>query len=317
MDEKGNQIFEQVADRILELLDQGELPPWHRPWRSSGTGGPMNAISMKPYRGINQWLTLLTQQVMGYSDPRWLTFKQAKSLGGHISKGEKSTRVVIWKKVPKKEKEENGETSYYRLLRLYRVFNVEQTENCGLAEMPAPNLTDHDPIETAQAIIDAMPNPPGFSTYLHADTAPHYSPDRDQVRVPAQGRYDLIEQWYNTVFHELVHSTGHPSRLDRLAAENWSGEIHAYGREELVAGMGSAMLSARAGLEQETILMDAAYVKHWSEAIRGDKTIVVRAAGLAQRAVDFITGYVIAGETHGEETGTKTEEKETRELQPA
>ena len=122
----------------------------------------------------------------------------------------------------------------------------------------------------------------------------------------------MIEQWYNTVFHELVHSTGHPTRLDRLAAENWSREIHAYGREELVAGMGSAMLSSRAGLEQETILMDAAYVKHWSEAIRGDKTIVVRAAGLAQRAVDFITG-----ETYGEEPEKKTEEKETRELQPA
>ena len=290
MDQKGTKISDEIADRILELLDRGDLPPWHRPWRTTGMGEPMNALSMKPYRGVNRWLTTITQTVMEYTDPRWLTFKQAQSLGGSVMKGEKSTPVVIWKTVTRRERKNPEDDETYWLLRSYRVFNVEQTEGCKLEDLPEPDLTGHDPIEAAQAIIDAMPDPPGFSTYLLEDRPPHYSPVRDQVRVPDRGRYESIEEWYNTVFHELVHSTGHTKRLDRMKEENWSPETHAYGREELVAGMGSAMLSDTAGIGQENIVMDAAYVKHWSGVIRADRTVVVRAAGLAQRAVDFILG---------------------------
>ena len=329
MDDTASRIYEQVADRVLELMERGELPPWHRPWRPSGIGSPVNAVSMKPYRGVNRWLTTLTQNLMGYSDPRWLTFKQAQSLGGHIRRGETSTQVVIWRRVKKKgldkesqargrkgeargrnengEENEEGRGRSYMLLRAYRVFNAEQTEECELEPLPEVELTGHNPVESAQAIIDQMPEPPRFSTYLYSDKPPHYSPEHDHVRVPEQGRYDQIEEWYNTVFHELIHSTGHTKRLNRMRDENWSPETHAYGREELVAGMGSAMLSETAGIGQENIVMDAAYVKHWSGVIRADRTVVVRAASLAQRAVDFILGAEPYPEERDEE---KTSEKE-------
>ena len=161
-----------------------------------------------------------------------------------------------------------------------------------------------------------MPDPPGFSTYLLEDRPPHYSPVRDQVRVPDQGRYESIEEWYNTVFHELVHSTGHTKRLDRMKEENWSPETHAYGREELVAGMGSAMLSDTAGIGQENIVMDAAYVKHWSGVIRADRTVVVRAAGLAQRAVDFILGVGTPHRGRGQRKRRQPEGDAPRRVQP-
>ena len=80
-------VEEEIADRIIELLDKGELPPWEKGWRNSQSGDPVNALTMKPYRGINRWLTLITQQSMGYDDPRWLTYRQAEALGGHVQQG--------------------------------------------------------------------------------------------------------------------------------------------------------------------------------------------------------------------------------------
>ena len=76
------QIEEAVADRIIELLDQGKLPPWEKDWQDSPYGFPVNTVSMKAYRGVNRWMTLLTQNIMGYTDPRWLTYRQAEALGG-------------------------------------------------------------------------------------------------------------------------------------------------------------------------------------------------------------------------------------------
>ena len=101
-----------VADRIIELLDQGRPPPWEKDWRDSANGTPRNAVSMKPYRGVNRWMTLLTHMAMGYQDPRWLTYRQAEALGGHVRRGERSTEIVFWKRVPVRDRETaNRETA--------------------------------------------------------------------------------------------------------------------------------------------------------------------------------------------------------------
>ncbi len=303
------QIEEAVADRIIELLDQGKLPPWEKDWQDSPHGFPVNAISMKPYRGINRWMTLMTQQIMGYADPRWLTYRQAEALGGHVRRGENSTTVVFWKRVTSRRNHEEGQEpdqgnrpnadagpdgekapATYPMLRAYHVFNVEQTEECRLKPLPEQDLSDHDPVELAEAIIAGMPDPPGFETYPASNQAPHYTPRKDLVRVPEMGRYRSVEGYYNTVFHELVHATGHPSRLHRFELDANARDLHAYGREELIAGMGSAMLSAHAGTGAAVLEKDAAYIRSWRDAIQADKPMVIRAATLAQRAADLILG---------------------------
>ena len=300
-------IEEEIADRIIQLLDEGQLPPWEKDWRSSQHGGfPMNAISMKPYRGINRWMTLLTQQLMGYDDPRWLTYKQAQGLGGNVRKGQHSTTVVFWKRVQARRedggtepevgavttlREEDEKPRSYSMLRAYRVFNVEQTQDCRLRELPGPELADINPLETAEAILQGMPDPPGIQHYDTANHPPNYSPRLDSVRVPTRGRYNSQEGYYNTVFHELTHSTGHPRRLHRFELDANADDLHAYAREELVAAMGSAMLAAHAGIANEGLLQrDASYIRHWRDAIQADKPMVIRAATLAQRAVDLILG---------------------------
>ena len=119
---------------------------------------------------------------------------------------------------------------------------------------------------------------------------PHYTPRVDVVRVPEMGRYRSVEGYYNTVFHELVHATGHPKRLHRFELDANAHDLHAYGREELIAGMGSAMLSAHAGTGAAVLERDAAYIRSWRDTIQADKPMVIRAATLAQRATDLILG---------------------------
>ena len=141
-----------VADRTIELLDQGDLPPWEQPWKFSPLGDPRNAVSLKPYRGVNRWLTLIAQSLGGHEDTRWLTYKQAQDLWGHVRKGEKSTSIVFWKQVTKKNagEETPGELmkrDTYWLAPLYRIFNVEQTEGCRLEPLPGPPDPSPDPIE--------------------------------------------------------------------------------------------------------------------------------------------------------------------------
>ena len=235
-------IEEQIADRIIELLDQGQLPPWEKQWHDSLIGSPINAISMKPYRGINHWLTLLTQDLMGYTDPRWLTFKQAQGLGGSVTKGEKGTQVIFWKPIKRTPTDEDEKEHTFPVLRTYTVFNLAQTHGCEVKDLPEPEVHTNNPIERAEAIIAGMPNPPEITNYEHDNRAPHYIPAIDVMRLPSMGRYNQPEFYYNSMFHELTHATGHPKRLDRLEPGLNSGGLHAYGREELVAGMGAAML---------------------------------------------------------------------------
>ena len=309
-------VEDEIADRIIELLDKGELPPWEKGWRNSKSGDPVNALTMKPYRGINRWLTLITQQSMGYDDPRWLTYRQAEGLGGHVRKGEKSTSIIFWKQVPFRQSEDgdqaqnqahanngsNGKnanngsppdesrTRTYPMLRSYRVFNVEQTQDCKVKPLPPAETTSHDPIELAEAIIAGMPNPPEMEFYENANYVPHYQPATDVIRVPRMDRYLNLEDYYNTVFHELTHATGHSKRLDRFSLDANADDLHAYGREELTAAMGSAMLAAHAGIDAELVERDASYIRHWRDTINADKPMIIRSATLAQKAVDLILG---------------------------
>ena len=299
-------VEEEITDRIIELLDQGGLPPWSKGWRNSPSTPPMNAVSMKPYRGVNRWMTLLTQHALSYDDPRWLTYRQAEALGGNVRKGEKSTAIVFWKRVSFRDRDEGenqdygkdnngsppeeGRTRTYPMLRSYRVFNLEQTENCQIKPLPRPETADHDPIRAAEAIIAGMPGPPAFRFYENANYAPHYRPGTDTVHIPALDRFQDPESYYGTVFHELAHATGHPKRLERFGLDANANDLHAYGREELTAAMGAAMLAAHAGIAPALVEMEASYIRHWRDVINADKAMVIRAATLAQRAVDLILG---------------------------
>lgn len=281
-------VYQIIADEISKKLEGGVIP-WRKPWQTYGP--PRNLISGKPYRGINSFLLSCSP----HASPFWLTFKQASDLEGHVRKGEKSSIAVFFTDWTKEDQDATtGETVEIRIpvLRYYRVFNAEQCQGINhkrLAELQdAAASNNFNPIEQAEAIISAMPNRPAIT---ESGTRAFYRPATDTVNLPPRSLFASPEEFYSTFFHELGHSTGHLSRLNRKAVMQiaFFGSDD-YGQEELVAEMAAAFLCGETHISPPVIDNQAAYIQSWLRAIKRDSKMLVFAAAQAQRAADFILG---------------------------
>lgn len=270
-------VYEIVTDRILASIEAGTVP-WRRPWACAE---PRNYTSGKAYRGIN----VLMLGTAGYTSPDWLTFKQAIDAGGNVRKGEKGTPILFWKKTERET--ETGEKKGGFVLRYYTVFNVEQCEGIKPREDAAPpsgrSLT---PIAAAEDIVRNY-NGPRIEEGVQAA----YSPMRDVVIMPPRATFTEAEGYYSTLFHELGHSTGHQSRLNRdgVVSPIQFGS-HAYSHEELVAECCAAFLCGAAGIIDATADQSAAYIAGWSKALRANPKWFVDAASKAAKAADMVRG---------------------------
>jgi antirestriction protein ArdC len=281
-------VYQIITDKIINLLESGVVP-WRRPWTS--TGLPRNLISKKPYRGVNFFLLSASKYVSSF----WLTMRQANQLGGHVRKGEESTVVVFWKVDDAKHSAEDldNETADAKarrrfLLRYYRVFNVEQCElpQGVLDKLPKIETHEHDPIEAAERIIAAMPNPPEIQ---HAGSKAFYSPITDRITLPPRELFASAEEYYATALHEAVHSSGSQKRLAREGiCEAAPFGSPMYSKEELTAEMGAAYLCAEAGISNAVLENQAAYVAGWLKKLRDDRKLLIHAAAQAQHAADYI-----------------------------
>jgi antirestriction protein ArdC len=198
---------------------------------------------------------------------------------------DRTTHLVVFWKFNRKEDEDDGE-KHPPVLRYYTVFNVEQCDGLTLPPLtkgPAPEPAECD------RIIAAMPNPPSL-THDGGDKA-YYHPASDSVHLPPIASFSSAEGYYSTAFHELGHSTGHASRLNRHGLETGIAAFGSpvYSREELAAEFAAAFLCATASIEQ-TIPNSTAYIASWLKALQDDKTMAVIAAGQGQRAADYILG---------------------------
>lgn len=275
--------YDRITKRIIALLEQGTVP-WHKPWKAK-TGLPRNLITKKPYRGVNVMLLMS----MDYESPFWLTYHQATELGGSVRKGEKSCPVVFWKPL-KVADEESGDEKKIPLLRIYHVFNSSQCD--GLKPMAASETTV--PETKPAEIVANMPCPPAIK---HGMSRAYYSPLDDEVGMPDRGLFMEETGYYATLFHELVHSTGHKSRLHRSTLiQNTGFGSDPYSREELIAELGSAFLCGYAEIVDRTIDNSAAYLEGWLKQLRDDRTLIVQAAAQAQKAADYIIGIQFAEE---------------------
>lgn len=283
--------YEKITDRIIALLEQGSVP-WRKTWKAS-TSWPRNFVTGKPYRGINVFLLV----GLGYESPYWLTFRQAMRLGGSVKKGEKSSPVVFWKKTTIQD-EETKEERKIPLLRFYHLFNAAQCENIG--KTPANNGIVAS-LRMPAEIVAGMPTPPVIK---HGLTRAYYSLPEDTVGMPSRENFGQGEDYYATLFHELVHSTGHEKRLKRQSlAENGGFGTDPYCREELVAEMGATFLCGQAEIAERTIDNSAAYIDSWLKQLKSDKTILVQAAAQAQKAADYILN--VKSPPEGGEDGIK------------
>jgi antirestriction protein ArdC len=282
-------VYEMVTNRIIELLEAGTVP-WQKPWTDAGV--PMNLISKRPYRGINLWLLLS----LSYERNLFLTWDQLKKIGGSVNQGEHGYIVIFWKNV-KKQPEELGKDGHPKtvpMLRYYKVFNVEQCRD--ISKDLIPELVKHeiDPILECEAIINTMPDSP---LLIFTGKQAYYDVSKDHVVLPKLKSFKTGESYYSTLFHELVHSTGHEKRLGRKSITDMNEfGSEPYSIEELIAELGSAYLCSFTGILDKGIQNSVAYINGWLDKLKNDKRFIVQASGHAQRAVDCILNLVVAKE---------------------
>lgn len=269
-------IYQAVTDRIIAQLEKGIIP-WHKPW--SGVSGAFNRVSGKSYSMLNQML--LSQE------GEYATFKQWTQLGGKIKKGAKSEIVVFWKML--EVEEDNGDKKKIPLLRYINVFHISQVE--GVKSVVETH--DHDGIVDGDELIKDYSERADIEIVEKTGDKACYYPTIDRITVPAKNQFENVAEFYSTVFHEMVHSTGAASRLNRHAEDetDFSFGSQGYSKEELVAEIGASMLMNHLGIEtEETFENSAAYIKGWLSKLKGDNKFIVSAAGKAEKAAKYILG---------------------------
>jgi antirestriction protein ArdC len=276
-------IYQTITERLVEHLKRGTVP-WQKPWLRV-----QDLVSQKPYRGIN----CLLLGSADYRTPYWATFKQVVDLGGRVKKGEKSTPIIYYKILENRDDVgnlvilEEGRPARIPFVRWSNVFNLEQTEGITPPNVPK-NQVQIQPNKKAASIVENAKLCP----IHHTGFAALYSPRDDIIRIPAAATFRSQEDYYHSLYHEMIHASGHLSRLNRegvaLPAKFGS---EPYCREELIAELGAAFLSNGAGiLGQVQFENSAAYLNSWIQKLERDPRPIISAASQAQRASDFIRG---------------------------
>jgi antirestriction protein ArdC len=274
-------VFSVVTEQIVNQL-KGGIVPWRRSWNGCG---PTSYQSNQPYRGL--YVFLLQSS---YESPYWMTFNQAKKLGGSIRAGEHGRYIVYADSYMEKEIDETGRERLkpVRFLRYYTVFNWEQTK--GIPEKK-PVENENRQIIGAQEIL--IRRAPRIET---ADRA-YYLPSRDIIGLPPLEKFNCSEEYYSTAYHELIHWSGSSLRLRREGAIRGFFGNQVYSQEELIAEMGAAYLCQIAQLDTtDTIQNSAAYIASWLTHLEKNPKWIVQASSKAREAVDFIlTGQLLGG----------------------
>lgn len=299
MAEKLN-VYQVVTDRVLQALDQGTVP-WHQPWHATSDGSvgfPLSMSTGKPYRGVNLILLSLGTE---YESPWWGTLKKINSLGGKVRKGEKSTWVTYWTMIKvTKDNLDTGESERKQIpyLKYYPVFNADQCD--GLPEkywhnghsVPGTLQEHHEMADILKSYLDRKDAP----KVTYGGNQAYWLPSPyDTIHVPTPGSYESDAEYNSTLAHEMGHSTGDKTRLNRKECVDYTrtdenGDAYRP-REEMCAELTSAFLLAVAGIDSSDAFDNSAsYIDDWRRKISQDPKLVVMAAAQAQHAADYILG---------------------------
>lgn len=285
-------IYAEITDKIIAELESG-LIPWEKPWAGINTGAISHATG-RPYSLINQFLLRQPGE--------YITFNQCKQEGGNVKKGAKAKMVVFWKVIPKEKTDADGNAvkdsdgnAVVEGLPVLRYFNVFHISDCdGIApKFPTPEAVQ---TATANERAEAV-----FADYIAREHVrfssrkqdeAYYSPVSDTIVLPLREQFQRTAEYYSTMFHEATHSTGHPTRLNRLdlhgGAENHFGG-EEYSKEELVAEIGAATILHEIGIDTAgSFRNSAAYIQSWLRALKNDKRLIVSAAARAEKAARLI-----------------------------
>lgn len=282
-------IYSRITNKIIADLEQG-IRTWMKPFNVEHAAERItrplrhNGIA---YKGINVLMLWSASVTKGYSCPLWLTFKQALELGGNVRKGEAGELVVFANSITRTETDEAGAEVEREIpfMKGYTVFNAEQCDNLPAhyyAKAEAPALAPLERIAAADRFFAAT-----GADIRHGGTRAFYAEAADYIQIPPFEAFKDAESYAATIAHELTHWTKHRKRLDRNFGRVVYGD-EGYAKEELVAELGAAFLSADIGITPEVMPNHAAYIAYWLKALKNDKRLIFAAAAHAQRAVDYL-----------------------------
>jgi putative DNA primase/helicase len=280
---------QRLADKLIAQLKEGTAP-WQKPWVEGQSFSPYNPTTGNRYRGINVLALLGTD----FSDPRWMTYKQAQAQGWQVRGGERSTQIQHW--IWEEERVRVGKDGQpvldsqkkfvKDLVRLERpkvitaaVFNAEQID--GIPALEPERTYDWDPVEQAEKLLQAS----GAKIEHSQSGGAFYRLSTDTIRLPSPDRFETPSGYYGTALHELGHWTGHPDRLDRDLGNPFGSE--GYAREELRAEIASLILGSELGIGYDPAA-HAGYVDHWVQILTDTPKEILYAAADAERISDYI-----------------------------
>ena len=276
-------VYQEITDGIIEQLESGTVP-WVKPWTTveGESTFPTNRYTGKSYRGANipaLWCAGIRE---GYASNMWLSYKQARNVGGHVRKGETGTPIIFVKFNKVQDRDDSTKSRSIPFVKYSTVFNVEQVDDL-------PTLDNVEQEWNQIADVDSLITTTG-AAITHGGDRAFYMPEPDRINMPHKASFSDSGNYYATLLHELTHWTGSKTRLNRLYGSRFGDE--AYAREELVAEMGAAFLCAHCGIDGQ--LQHAEYLASWIKVLKSDKRAIVQAASAAQKAADFVTGFTYA-----------------------
>jgi antirestriction protein ArdC len=277
---------QEITDRILAALEAGTRP-WQRPWKIQGSMLPINAITARPYRGINLVMLAMASLADSAGDPRWCTYKQAATRGWQVRRGEKGTTCFFYKPLLVERQEsdapqDDGRIRTIPLLRAFTVFHASQIDGIPplLASEPEkPLLQRIDAVETILRNSKVEIRIGGNRAF--------YCPSTDHIQLPPDHQFDSAESRAAVAMHELGHASGAAHRLNRDLTGKFGDE--SYAREELRVELGSCFVGATLGIPTD-IPNHASYLASWIKVLNSDRREIFRAAADAQRIADYCLG---------------------------
>ena len=282
-DEKGTvmapekkDLYQRVTDTLIAALEVG-VKPWVCPWQRKGMSSlPCNYTTGHHYQGMNILLLWHSATTKGYTDPRWLTYRQAKDAAGQVRRGEQGTTIFYYSM---REKErEDGEVDHIPLIKTFTVFNYEQIDGLAVSDIEMPEIHFN-----SQVTLETFFEKSGAKIREKGEAA-YFNPTRDEIILPARHLFSQAADFYATGLHELVHWSGAKTRLNREMKGKFGSADYAF--EELIAELGSAFLMAHFGVQGE--VQHESYIASWLKALKNDKRFIFKAASFASKAHQYL-----------------------------
>jgi antirestriction protein ArdC len=280
-----NDIRSSITSTIIDALKNGGLPPWKRPWADDNNApGLHTSLSTgAAYRGINQILLQCSSMRQGFKSKWWGTYNQIAFNGASVQKGQKATKIVLWKPIQRKRSNEQGKEveDSFLVMREFCVFNAEQTN--GLEKFRVgfskSEVAESDRFRNAQELIDSI----GADLH-HGGNEAFYSPANDLIQMPYPHQFQSEAEYFQTCFHEHCHWAEKRVGFDR------GQEPNAYAFYELVADIGACQVMAGLNLPSNS-QNTASYCENWLQAMSNDPKFIFRAASFANKAVDYLLSF--------------------------